>query len=84
MGPLSPVADAGAGGRIHSGAMSDETTSQYDGTSPEASEALPESVPAQGQPPQGPTQEDTQRKIFATDPTGAEPAGSEPAEPEQS
>jgi hypothetical protein len=61
--------------------MSDETTSTFHGTSADPAEALPDSVPAHGQPPQGPTQEDTQRRIFPTDPTGADPAGPEPADP---
>ena len=54
--------------------MSDETTGPFAGDSHEAVEAIPESRPSDAdQPPQGPTQEDTQRKIYPTDPTGAEP-----------
>ncbi|WP_156044099.1 hypothetical protein [Cellulomonas sp. HZM] len=57
--------------------MTDETTDQFDGTSNDPVEADPASNPhaERGeQPPQGPTQEDTQRKIYPTDPTGADPA----------
>jgi len=55
--------------------MPDETTGQFEGDSPDPVEAAPASRPGdEDQPPQGPTQEDTQRKIYPTDPTGAEPA----------
>lgn len=55
--------------------MSDETSSVFDGDSLEPVEAAPTSRPSDAdQPPQGPTQEDTQRKIYPTDPTGAPPA----------
>ncbi len=46
-----------------------ETPSRADDTPP-----LPGSTPAQGEPDQGDNQDVPARKIYPTDPTGAEPA----------